>query len=557
MTSDVVILALNQASLATARRVQSALPGARLMGLAGRVEGADETYTDFGPTLRELFAANRPLVVLCAAGIVIRALAPVLGNKRAEPPVLALAEDGSAVVPLLGGLAGVNHLARTIGAALDTPPAITTSGEIRFRLALETPPEGYVLRNPAAAKGFMSDLLAGRGLKVVGDAPWLDDAPVTRDPAGPLTLTVTADDLEPGPDHLVYHPRVVVAAVTDPGPDLSQRLAAGLAEAGLAGQSLALILAPLDAPAAGLAAAARAFDCPLRRLEAADPAAMLAQAVDGPAQLFDGLALARAETPDQVRQPGLRPGRLAVVGLGPGDPAHTTPAVKEELRQAEHLIGYRTYLDMAGPFAPHQQVHGSDNRVELDRAAQAFQLAAEGHRVAVVSSGDPGIFAMAAAVLEALENNPDPRWLAVDLVVLPGVTAAQAAAAKAGAPLGHDFATLSLSDNLKPFETILERLELAARADLALALYNPISKARPWQLGQVLDLLRRLKAPETTVILGRDIGRPGERLTTTTLADLAPGMVDMRTVILIGSTTTRTIPGTHLTYTPRWYRGAP
>ncbi|SDH24369.1 precorrin-3B C(17)-methyltransferase [Roseospirillum parvum] len=555
MTSDAVILTLNQASLATARQVQSALPGARVLGLAGRVEGADTTYTDFGPTLRELFAANRPLVVLCAAGIVIRALAPMLGNKRAEPPVLALAEDGSAVVPLLGGLAGVNHLARTIGTALGTAPAITTSGEIRFRLALETPPEGYVLRNPTAAKGFMSDLLAGRGLKVVGAAPWLDDAPVTRDAAGPLTLTVTADDLEPGTDHLVYHPRVVVAAVTDPGPDLPQRLAAGLAEAGLAAQSLALILAPLAAPAAGLAAAARAFGCPLRRLETDDPAAMLAQAVDGPVRHADGLALARAETPDQVRHPGLRPGRLAVVGLGPGDAAHTTPAVKEELRQAEHLIGYQTYLDMAGPFAAHQQVHGSDNRVELDRAAHAFQLAAEGHRVVVVSSGDPGIFAMAAAVLEALENNPDPRWLAVDLVVLPGITAAQAAAAKAGAPLGHDFATLSLSDNLKPFRTILERLELAARADLALALYNPISKARPWQLGQALDLLRTIRAPETTVILGRDIGRPAEHLTTTTLGELTPEMVDMRTVVLIGSTTTHTIPQTPLTYTPRWYPG--
>jgi cobalt-precorrin 5A hydrolase/precorrin-3B C17-methyltransferase len=178
----------------------------------------------------------------------------------------------------------------------------------------------------------------------------------------------------------------------------------------------------------------------------------------------------------------------------------------------------------------------------------------------VVSSGDPGVFAMAAAVMEALDGAEDPAWQAVELSVIPGISAAQAAAARAGAPLGHDFCVLSLSDNLKPWEVIERRLDLAATADLALALYNPISKARPWQLGRAIEILRAHRAPETPVVLGRDIGRPGETTTALTLATLKPEAVDMRTVILVGSSTTRTLPrsdGTSWVYTPRWYGTKP
>jgi precorrin-3B C17-methyltransferase len=232
------------------------------------------------------------------------------------------------------------------------------------------------------------------------------------------------------------------------------------------------------------------------------------------------------------------------------------PAVQEELDRADHVIGYDPYIRMAGPFRADQTVHASDNRVEMERARHAFSLAVEGARVVVVSSGDPGIFAMATAVLEALHQTEDARWSTVDLVILPGVSAAQAAAARVGAPLGHDFCTLSLSDNLKPWPVILNRLEHAARADLVMALYNPISKARPWQLGEALDLLGGLRAPETVVVLGRDVGRPAETLTVTTLRNLRPDWVDMRTVVIIGSSETRTFPrpdGGPWVYTPRWY----
>jgi precorrin-3B C17-methyltransferase len=231
------------------------------------------------------------------------------------------------------------------------------------------------------------------------------------------------------------------------------------------------------------------------------------------------------------------------------------PAVREELIRAQDIVGYTPYVEMAGPFRADQRLLDSDNRREMDRARLAFELAAQGRHVVVVSSGDPGVFAMATAVVEALEQSDDPAWQAVDLAILPGISAAQSAAARAGAPLGHDFCVLSLSDNLKPWTTIEQRLEQAALADFVIALYNPSSKARPWQFARALEILRGRRAPGTPVVLGRDIGRPDERLITTTLGEVRPEQVDMRTVVIVGSSLTRRFPragGSDWVYTPRW-----
>ncbi|HDR9300444.1 TPA: precorrin-3B C(17)-methyltransferase, partial [Burkholderia multivorans] len=233
------------------------------------------------------------------------------------------------------------------------------------------------------------------------------------------------------------------------------------------------------------------------------------------------------------------------------------PAARAALGDATDILGYTTYVNMAGPFRADQRVHGSDNREEMQRARHAFELAAAGRRVAVVSSGDPGVFAMAAAVLEALDDARDPQWAAVDLRIEPGVSASLATAAQAGAPLGHDFCAISLSDNLKPWDVIETRLRHAAEADLVMAFYNPISRARPWQLDRALDVVRAHRAADTVVVLGRDIGRPGATLATTTLGALRSDQVDMRTMVIVGSSTTRRFTigaGREWVYTPRWYR---
>ena len=239
---------------------------------------------------------------------------------------------------------------------------------------------------------------------------------------------------------------------------------------------------------------------------------------------------------------------LWVVGLGPGADRWRTPEVSDVLARATDLVGYATYLDMAAALAPHAVRHASDNREEAARAAFALDLALGGREVAVVSSGDPGIFAMAAAVVEQLDAHPD-RWDDVEVVVCPGITAAQAAAAAAGAPLGHDFAVISLSDNLKPWPLVERRLDACAGADLVLALYNPVSRHRPWQLGRALEVVAAHRSPTTPVVLGRDVGRPGGTVTVETLGALVAdsSVVDMRTVLIVGSSTTRLVAGRVLT----------
>ena len=245
-------------------------------------------------------------------------------------------------------------------------------------------------------------------------------------------------------------------------------------------------------------------------------------------------------------------GRLAVVGLGPGDARCLTPDAAAALADAEALYGYATYLDRV-PVRDGQRRQASDNREELARAQAALTEAAAGARVAIVSGGDPGVFAMAAAVCEAIERGPD-AWRALDVVIVPGVTAMLAVAAQAGAPLGHDFCALSLSDNLKSWETIERRLDAAARAGFALALYNPVSRARPWQLGKAFETLRAILPAATPVVFGRAVGRDGSSVAVTTLAEAETIAADMSTLIIIGSPATRVVarPGrAPLVYTPR------
>jgi len=245
-------------------------------------------------------------------------------------------------------------------------------------------------------------------------------------------------------------------------------------------------------------------------------------------------------------------GRLAVVGLGPGDARYLTPEAADALADAEALYGYTPYLDRV-PERAGQIRHGSDNREERLRAAAALRHAAQGARVAIVSGGDPGVFAMAAAVCEEIETGPE-SWRALDLVVVPGITAMLAVAARIGAPLGHDFCALSLSDNLKPWDLVERRLDAAAGAGFVIALYNPVSRARPWQLGAALERLRRHLPPSTPIVFGRAAGRLDEAINVTTLATADTVSADMATLIIVGSRETRTIPRagrSPLVYTPR------
>ncbi|WP_170529092.1 precorrin-3B C(17)-methyltransferase [Ruegeria arenilitoris] len=244
-------------------------------------------------------------------------------------------------------------------------------------------------------------------------------------------------------------------------------------------------------------------------------------------------------------------GWVKIAGLGPGNEALVTSEVTAALAEATDVVGYIPYVARVAK-RPGLTLHASDNRVEIDRSQHALRMAAEGKRVVVVSSGDPGVFAMAAAVFEALETGPD-TWREIPVEVLPGITAMLAAAARAGAPLGHDFCAINLSDNLKPWAVIEKRLRLAAQADFAMAFYNPRSKSRPEGFVKTLEILRQECEPERLILFARAVSRPDETIRIATLAEATPDMADMQTVVIVGSSLTRVIerPIGPIVYTPR------
>jgi len=614
MTAAAVVV-LGPSGLATARRIAAALPGSALHGFAPRVAEAGIAFTDTAGHLRELFAAGKPIVGICAAGVLIRSLAPLLTDKRTEPPVVAVAEDGSAAVPLLGGHRGANDLARRIAETLGGVAAVTTAGDRRFGLALDEPPPGWRLADEAAVKPVTAALLAGEpvGLSIEAAEPdcgWLRSAPFLELPVTPShpslvegegwgggearpRVFVTDRNVAPGLHTLVLHPATLVLGVgcerLAPPEELIELARRCLEEAGLAPRSVACVASialkaaepAVHALAAELGVPARFFDAETLEAEVprlANPSDLVfretgchgvaegaALAAVGPAGALvlpkrrserTTCAIARSPRIVDPGAVGRARGRLAIVGIGPGEAAGRTAAADAALRAATDLVGYRLYLDLLGDAARGKALHGYELGEETARVRAALDLAAEGRAVALVSSGDAGIYAMASLVFELIERGGRPDWERIEILGVPGISAMQAAAARLGAPLGHDFCAISLSDLLTPWPVIERRLRAAAEGDFVVALYNPVSQRRRSQLVAARDILLAKRPPETPVALARNLGRAGERVTVTTLGALDPSQVDMLTVVLIGSTATRTVPrpdGGAWVYTPRGY----
>ena len=579
-----VVLALTASPVA--RRVADAL-GAPLHGRRGRVEGADAAFDDTMEHVRALFAAGTPIVGVCAAGILIRAVAPLLADKRDEPPVVAVAEGGGAVVPLLGGHRGANALARRVAEALGVAAAVTTAGDAAFGIALDEPPAGWRLADPEAAGPAMARLLAGGGARVEGDADWLAALPRGRDVAIAATMATA-----PGAD-LHYAPLRAVLGVGAsrgcPPEELAALAEAVLAEAGVSPFALAAIgTLDLKADEPAILALASRLGAPLRLFGAAEleaEAPRLATPSDvvfaevgchgvseGAALALAGgegrlavtkrksaratCALALAPAPIVVAG-GRARGKLSVVGIGPGQASWRTPEASRLIAEADELVGYGLYLDLLGPLGLGKPRADFPLGGEEDRCRHALERAGAGATVALVCSGDAGIYAMAALVFELLDRPGAVSDAAarVEVVVAPGVSALQAAAARAGAPLGHDFCAVSLSDLLTPREDILRRLRAAAEGDFVVALYNPVSRARRTLLAEARDILLGHRPPDTPVLLASNLGRPEERLAYRRLDALSVDEVDMLTVVLIGSSQSRIVErgeGPRL-YTPRGY----
>ena len=594
--SGAAVVVLSPAGLDLARRLRTALPDAHIHGLAHRVDGADVPYRDAAQHLRSLFAAGVPIVGVCAGGILVRALAPLLGDKHAEPPVVAVAADGTFAVPLLGGHHGANALAEAVADATGGMAAVTTASEARLGLALDAPPPGWTVADPPVAKAVTAALLAGEPVRLVveaGDPTWITDAGPEFSDDALLAIRVTDRARSAARNELVLHPPILALGVgcerdTEPA-ELETLARATLAEHGLAPASVACVISldlkedepAVAALAVSLGVPARFFDAP--RLEAETPrlanpseevfravgchgvaeaSALAAAGTDGvlvvpkrkSARATCAVARARAIDPNQVGRPR---GSLTIIGAGPGHANWRTPAAGRAATRASDAVGYGPYLDLMGDALAGARHHAFALGEEEARARRALELAAEGKRVVLVASGDPGIYALASLVIELMDREPAWRRLAVS--VEPGVSAMQMAAARAGAPLGHDFCAISLSDLMTPWTAIERRLTAAAEADFVVALYNPRSHRRTRQLPAARDILLAHRPPLTPVVVARAIGRQAESVDVVTLAELDPEAVDMLTVLIVGNSETRAFShrGRDWVYTPRGYRTDP
>lgn len=546
----IAIILLNNKGIETASLIQKKYPTALIWGLEGRVEKADKFFKDTGAHLRELFEQNTTILGLCASGILIRALAPVMNNKHSEPPLLSVSDDGALIVPLLGGLTGANEMAKEISRVTSGIPAITASGARHFAVQLEAPPKNYTLANPNDAKRITSDILSGTSLNLDGHCSWLEDSQLPFTLNGDITIRISVFAEQPPRNGLLYHPKSVLVEIED-ATTTDEDITKACQELGLAEQSIAAIITTETGPILAAKKLATSRKVPVRLV---DNYLDLQIARRAKVPAVKNISLIELEAPSETNYLGRAIGKVTVIGLGPGKASWQTPEVRQAIEQAEILVGYKTYIDMV-PVRVGQQRLASDNRVEIERSKEALDLANKGRNVVVVSSGDPGIFAMASAVLEAIDKDP-VRWKNIDLAILPGLSAMQGAASLTGAPLGHDFAVISLSDIRKPFEIIEKRLIAASQSDMVIAIYNPASKTRRDQVDRMKEVLLAHKDPSTIILLAKNVGRDGEKTQLTTLKDLDTTLIDMRTMLIIGSSKTKVIEGpnqSQLLYTPRSY----
>ncbi|MFD8387851.1 precorrin-3B C(17)-methyltransferase [Streptomyces sp. NPDC059680] len=524
-----------------------------------------------GEAVRTAFHECEQLVCFLATGAVVRLLAPLLGDKAADPGVVCVDEGGRFAVSLLGGHGGgANELAREAGELLGAEPVVTTATDAVGLAGLDTlglPYEGSVATVSRA-------LLDGEPVALEAESAW-PLPPLPTSPQGAYTIRLTDRDVAPGErEVLLRPPSLVVGVGASRGAPVEEVLGlveGALREAGLSPRSVAE-LATVDAKSEepGIVAAAERLGVPLMTYSAEELAAVEVPhpshaplAAVGTPSVAEAAALVRGgellvpkrksvredgqaamATCAVVRRPGR--GRLAVVGLGPGARDLLTPRAAAELRRASVLVGLDQYVDQIRDLLrPGTRVLESGLGAEEERARTAVAEARKGHAVALIGSGDAGVYAMASPALAEASDD-------IDVVGVPGVTAALAAGAVLGAPLGHDHVSISLSDLHTPWEVIERRVRAAAEADIVVTFYNPRSRGRDWQLPKALAILAGHREPTTPVGVVRNASRPDEASRVTTLAGLDPATVDMMTVVTVGNTATRIIAGRMVT--PRGYR---
>jgi cobalt-precorrin 5A hydrolase/precorrin-3B C17-methyltransferase len=531
----------------------------------------EHTHGDAGATVRARWRDADAFVLVLATGAAVRIVAPLLEDKETDPAVVSLDDAGRYAVALCGGHGGgANGLARQVASLVGAEPVVTTATDATGTCPLDALP-GF--RADGDVAGVTAAMLDGRAPVVENVLSWPLPSTLAVG-AGPERLLVTDRVVENGRGVAILRPPSLVAGVgtsiAAPPDEVVGLLEATLAEAALDAASVsevATIDRRADEPAVhALGRPLRLFPADaLGNVSVPTPSVTVQSAVGTPsvaeaaALLAAGpgaeLVVAKRTSPHAALAVARRQrprGYLAVVGLGPGDARHRTPAADSAVRHCDVVVGYGPYVDQCAELVgPHHEVVRSPIGSEEDRARRAVEEARAGRRVALVCSGDAGIYAMASVAVEQAAASDGEAW-AIDFEVVPGITAATAAAAVLGAPLGHDHAAISLSDLLTPWATIESRLQAVAAADLVVSLYNPRSRGRPWQLDAARRILLGHRAPSTPVGVATDLSRDGERVRLTTLAELDSEEVGMTTCVVVGSSATRVSNGRMVT--PRGYR---
>ncbi len=587
------IVVISGSALPVARKLANSLPRSEIHGLLGRINDADVLFENTSSHLQVLFQRTQPIIGLCGSGILIRALAPLLVQKSVEPPVIAVAQDGSIAVPLLGSHRGGNRIATEISNILNSTIAITTASETQFGVALDDPPPGYHLQNQHDLKHFTAQMLSGSQIQPANLPRWITAASPPLSKSGTLQIISGIEKKSGGPNQLIFTEEVLALGVgcernCDPG-ELQSLIERTFNEANISLSAIAVIVSldlKCDEPA--ILKLGTTLDRPVRffnatRLESEkgrirNPSDTVFQAVGchgvaeaaaltaagSKSDLFiekqksdrATCAIARSINPIDATGLGRERGQLAIVGLGPGSTGWRTLEAETLLAQSTDIVGYGGYLDQLSPTMKTKTLHGFPLGKEIERVQAALDLAAEGRIVSLVSSGDPGIYAMGALVFETIHKIAKPEWRWVDIRVSPGISALQAAAGRIGAPLGNDFCSISLSNLLTPSCQIKKRLKAAASSDFVIALYNPASNKRRSLLKSAIKILSEYRSLDTPLVIARQLGRPEETIHISTLKMIDPSKVDMFTVILVGSNQTRRLDtgcGPERVYTPRGY----
>lgn len=589
MALNPVVLCLSQSGYKIARKIADIL-GSQIHGREGRVVDVEATFENALDHIRVLFSSGTPIVGVCAAGILVRGVAPMLVDKLNEPPVVAVPDDGSTVIPLLGGHRGANRLARQIADGLEAHASITTAGDIAMGVALDEPPLGYRLQNFKDAKPVMASLLNGSSVRILGENIF----DIHSSSAAEITLAVSETPMVGDEMTLVYHPQKYALGLgcargcsVD---EMWNLVSKCMEEANIAAGSISSVGSlDLKGDEPAIIETALRLGVPFRLFEAnelesltpklANPSEVVftevgchgvseaaAIALSGGSLVVEKkktmnatCAIAKSEN-IITEMNGRSRGKLSIVGIGPGQHSWRTPEASALISEAEELVGYGLYIDILGPLAIGKKRSDFPLGGEEARCRYALEEAGKGKNVALICSGDAGIYAMGALVFELLDRNENEMGVSdaakrIEVQCTPGVSALQGAAARAGAPLGHDFCTISLSDLLTPREDIIRRLHAAAEGDFVIAFYNPVSKTRRTLLAEAREILLKYRPNDTPVMLASSLGRPEEEVRYRRLDELEVDEVDMLTVVLIGSSNSRLAnlgEGARM-FTPRGY----